>query len=63
MPIAIAFIVSSILVLVETWVVMLLLGVLHSEVSAIPSFGFSASLTLVVLVNILLIPATAGRDR
>lgn len=63
MPVVVAFIVSAALVLLETWVAMLLLGALHAEVSGFPSFGFPASLTLVILVNVLLIPATSGRER
>lgn len=62
MPLVIALAAGATFTLLEAWIVMLLMGALHSEVPAIPSFGFAASLVLVILVNFLLIPATSGRD-
>lgn len=44
----------------ESWVVMLLIGALHSEASAVPSLSFTASLWFVVLVNVLVGGATSA---
>jgi hypothetical protein len=62
MPVVAALIIASLSAFAEAWIVMLLAGAIHSEVSGLPAFSFWGALGLVVLINILLIPATSGRD-
>lgn len=43
----------------KAWVVMLLLGALHSHIEAVPALGFAPSLWLTLLVGVLIAGTTA----
>lgn len=62
MPIAAAFAFGVFFTLAWAWSVMVLIGAIHSHVPAVPAFGYGASLLLVILVSVLLVPVLAGRD-
>ena len=62
MPFLAAFDAGVLLTLTEAWAAMILIGNIHSEVPAIPAFNYWASLGLVVLVSMFLLPLVSGRD-
>ena len=61
--IGLAVAVSAAVTAIESWVAMLLIGALHSEAPEVPALSFTASMWLVVLVNVLVGSATAAGSR
>lgn len=53
MPLLFALAFGTAFALFEGWVLMLLIGALHSHVPAIPAIGFSASMLLVFLLSVV----------
>lgn len=53
---------SAILTLAEAWVVMLLVGVIHEEVSGVPAIGYGTTVAFVYLINMLAVCAVGTRN-